>query len=135
MPPPQLIGPLPQTPTADLRSSSRGRMRDLPPDLLREASRRLGIMSLLAAVLWVVATVFDHLASRIISPGDASWMQLGMQDAIAGASVLVSLGLFAYTRRSQRDPRFILDLGLGYLIFTAVALSVTLHLGGAPAGT
>ena len=70
-------------------------------------------MSLLAAVLWVLATVFGHLASRVMSPGDARWMQLGVQDAIAGASVLVSLALFAYTRRSQRDPRLILDLGLG----------------------
>jgi serine/threonine-protein kinase len=134
MPNPQLIGPLPQSTPAELRSSARGRARDLPPDLLREASRRLGIVSLLAAVLWVLATVFDHLAYRAFAPG-ANWMQLSWPDAVAAAAVIVSLALFAFTRRSQRDPRFILDLGLGYLIFTAFALSVTLHLGGAPEGT
>ena len=134
MPNPQLIGPLPESTPAELRSSSRGRARDLPPDLLREASRRLGIVSLLAAVLWLVATVFGHLAYRAMTPG-ANWMQLGFPDAVATAAVIVSLALFAYTRRSQRDPRFILDLGLGYMIFTAFALSVTLHSGGAPSGS
>jgi len=44
----------------------------------------------------------------------------------------VSLGLFAYTRRGQRDPRFVLDLGLWYMIFTAFALSQLFHLGGIP---
>ena len=62
-------------------------------------------------------------------------MQLSWPDAVAAAVVIVSLALFAYARRSRRDPRFILDLGLGYMIFTAFALSVTLHLGGSPEGT
>ncbi len=92
-------------------------------------------MSLLAAVLWVLATVFGHLAYRAMSEGDANWMQLSMPDAVAVVAVVVSLALFAYTRRSQRDPRFILDLGLGYMIFTALALSLTLHSSGAPAGS
>src|ERR1700693_6140417 len=103
MPNPELIGPLPQSTPADIRSSSRGRTRDLPPDLLREASRRLGIMSLLAAVLWVVASVFGHLAYHAMSPGDAKWMQFSMPDGVAVAVVVISLALFAYARRSQRD--------------------------------
>ncbi|MEA2764017.1 MAG: eukaryotic-like serine/threonine-protein kinase [Gemmatimonadaceae bacterium] len=135
MPNPQLIGPIPQSTPAELRSSSRGRSRDLPPDLLREASRRLGIISLLAAVLWLVATVFGHLAYRAMSHSEVNWMQLSFPDAVSVVAVIVSLALFAYTRRSRRSPRFILDLGLGYLIFTALALSVTLHSGGTAAAS
>ena len=89
-------------------------------------------MSLLAAVLWVLATVFGHLAYRALMPGDARWMHMGAQEAIAGATVLISLALFAYTRRSRKDPRFILDLGLGYLVFTALALSLTFHWDATP---
>jgi serine/threonine-protein kinase len=81
-----------------------------------------------------VATVFGHLAYRAITPG-ADWMRLAFPDAVAAAAVVLSLVLFAYTRRSKRDPRFILDLGLGYLIFTAFALGATLHSGGAPSGS
>jgi len=50
MPAPQLIHrPHGSTPPA---LDSQGRPRTLPPDLLREASQRLGILSLLGAVLW-----------------------------------------------------------------------------------
>ncbi len=54
MPDPDLIGPPPGTTPAEL-AASRGRRRALPDDLIREASRRLGVMSLLAAIIWVVA--------------------------------------------------------------------------------
>jgi serine/threonine-protein kinase len=64
-----------------------------------------------------------------------NWMQLAFPDYVSVAAVVVSVALFAYTRRSKRDPRFILDLGLGYMIFTALALSVTLHQGGTAAAS
>lgn len=126
LPTPELIGP-PQRSTPAESSSSRKQARDFPPDLLREASRRLGIMSLLAAALWILATVLGHLALRAISGDSASWLRLDLADAIAVLSAIASLGLFAYTRTSGKDPRFILDLGLVYLILTALALSLTLH--------
>jgi serine/threonine-protein kinase len=77
----------------------------------------------------LLATVLGHLAYRAMGSG-ANWLELGFPDVVAIVAVVVSLLLFAYTRRSKRDPRFILDLGLGYLIFAAFALSVTLHQGG-----
>jgi serine/threonine-protein kinase len=52
---------------------------------------------------------------------------LGGSDAIAALSVLVSLRLFSYTRKGQRDPRSILNLGLAYMVFTAFALGLTFH--------
>jgi hypothetical protein len=47
----------------------------------------------------------------------------------AAASVLAALLLFAYTRTANRDPRRILDLGLGCMVFTALALGLTFHSG------
>jgi len=134
MPDAHLIGPLPRSTPASPGGSSRGRSRPIPEDLLREASRRLGIMSLLAAALWVLGSLMYHVARRTISPGDPHWARLEAPDAIAAAAVLVSLALFAYTRRGDRDPRFILDLGLGYMVLTALALGLTLHWGPVPVG-
>ena len=111
---------------------SRGHVRALPYDLLREAARRLGVMSLLAAALWVLTTVLDHLAIRATSPGDPRWMQPSTSDAIAGASALVSLALFSYTRRDNRDPRFILDLGLVYMVLTSAAIGLISHMDPVP---
>ena len=61
-------------------------------------------MSLLAAVLWVVATVLGHLALRAMSHGDPRWNRSKMTDAIAGVCALASLALFFYTRRDDQHP-------------------------------
>lgn len=87
-------------------------------------------MSLLFAVLWIVGTVLGHLAEHAIHPDSARWLQLDTGDAIVLGSVILSLGLFAYTRVGDRNPRFVLDLGLMYMIATAFALALVFHLGG-----
>jgi serine/threonine protein kinase len=126
---PHLIGPLPVSTPADLKRG-RGRQRGLPDDLLKAASLRLGAMSLLFAVLWTVGVLAGHLAEHAIHPDSPRWLQFDAGDAIAVAAVIVSLALFIFTRRRERDPRFVLDLGLWYMIFTAFALGLVFHLGG-----
>ena len=86
-------------------------------------------MSLVAAGLWVVGTILGRLAMRSMQGGDSSGLDLTMGDAIAAASVLASLLLFAYTRTANRDPQRILDLGLVYMVLTALALGLTFHSG------
>lgn len=128
-----LIGPQPvSTPAALTRS--RSRYRDLPDDLLRAASLRLGIMSLLFAALWVLGETFGHLAAHVLYPNSSRWLTFDMGDGIALISVLLSLALFAYTRSADRDPRFVLDLGLVYLVATAFALALLFHVTGMPSG-
>ena len=90
-------------------------------------------MSLVGAGLWTLGSVFGHLAEGYISHGDPRWLRLGVPDAVAAACVLVSLLLFAYTRRGDRNPRSILDLGLGYMVFTALALGLMYHWAPVPA--
>src|SRR3954468_3783051 len=127
----KLIGPPPaSTPSSLLRSGSR--TREIPSDLLREASLRLGIMSLLGAVLWTVGTVTGHLAS--LAQHDVGWANFESTDVIAVVMVIVSLALFAYTRKSKRDPAVILDIGLGYLVVSALALGMLWHVGTLPPG-
>jgi serine/threonine-protein kinase len=123
---PDLIAPVPVTTPAKTTTSGR-RRRPLPADLLRSASRRLGIMSLVGCALWTAGTLLGHLAVRSMSPGSGQWLRLGGPDAIAVTSVLVSLLLFSYTRREDRDPENILNLGLAYMVFTAFALGLTFH--------
>src|SRR5215207_8059741 len=129
MPTPHLILPPQGTTPSELRTSSRGH-RPLPNDLLRQASLRLGIMALLGAVLWSVGTTAGHLVLRATSPpGDGRWRSFVLPtDAIALTSVAVSLAVYAYVRRSRRDPAFILDFGLAYTILMALALGLMFHL-------
>ncbi len=128
---PHLIGPVGRT-TPSKAASSRG-PRTLPGDLLRDASRRLEVMCLVAAGLWTLATGLGHLAARSMSHDDPQkWLHLGVPDAIAASAVAASLLLFVYTRQPNRDPRRILDLGLAYLVLTAVDLGFVFHWGMIP---
>jgi serine/threonine-protein kinase len=86
-------------------------------------------MSLVAAGLWVVGTILGRFAMRSMQAASSKGYELTMSDAIAASGVLVSLLLFAYTRTGNRDPRRILDLGLVYLVFTALALGLIFHSG------
>ena len=125
---PHLIGP-PQISTPAGLKGWRGSSRDLPDDLLRAASLRLGVMSLLFAVLWVLGTAGGHIAAHVIFPESRAWVQFDITDLITLASVMVSLALYLYIRSGERDPRFILDLGLWYMVYTAMALGAVFHLG------
>jgi eukaryotic-like serine/threonine-protein kinase len=123
---PHLIGPVaPRTPSK--AAPSTGHHRALPGDLLRDASRRLGVLCLVAAGLWALGSGLGHLAARSMSHGDPQWLRLGVPDAIAASAIVASLLLFVYTRKPNRDPRGILDLGLAYLVLTAVDLGFMFH--------
>ncbi len=122
----ELIAPRPQS-TPPWPGVSSHPTRAIPTDLLKEASLRLGIASLLAAVLWTVASVLWHLRLGDSNESYFKWSKLDWPDGIAAAVVVLSLALFAYTRRTDRDPRFILNLGLGYMVLTAFAIGMITH--------
>jgi serine/threonine-protein kinase len=122
----QLIGESPTTTPPALKSSA-WKSRAMPDDLLRQASGRLGILALLAAALWVLGTAADRVAMRAMSHGNPNVFSSTFTDGIAEASAVLSLALFFYARKSKRNPRFILDLGLAYMVVTAFALGVLFH--------
>jgi len=122
---PQLIRPVAIGTPPEL-AVTRSHVRPLPYDLLKEASNRLGVLCVLAAALWVVATVLDHIAMRAMGV-DFNGLQL--PDFIAAVSVAVSLALHWYSRKDLQEPRFILDLGLMYMVYTATALGLMMHWG------
>ena len=92
---PRFIGRVPATTPAE-PGTPRERHRAIPYDLLKDASRRVGILSLLSAVLWVLGTLGYHVASKAMT--DTRWAEFQMIDAIAVASVAISLALYFYAR-------------------------------------
>jgi serine/threonine-protein kinase len=84
-------------------------------------------MSLVAAGLWVAGTILSWLATPSMHAG-SNGAGLTIGDAIAAVGVLASLLLFAYTRRANRNPQRILDLGLAYMVLIALAVALTSHL-------
>jgi serine/threonine-protein kinase len=87
------------------------------------------------AGLYVVGWSVDRLAMWAMNHADPRWLSLNWDDAILAANAVVSVALFLYSRKSSRDPGFILDLGLVYLVLTALGLGLLIHWHGAPADT
>jgi serine/threonine-protein kinase len=125
----KLIGRPASTTPAELKSAP-GRRR-LPPDLLRQASRRLEIIALIAAVLWVLGTALGHLAFHVTNPDDPRWAQLVPKDFIALGGAVMSVAVFFYIRRRNHNPEVVLDLGLVFLVVSAAILGILMHWGDA----
>ena len=113
---PRIASTTPEAGAAKLRSCA------IPYDLLQEGSRRLGIMSLVGAGLWTLGTLLYHF----LGPGTLPAFR--ENDAISTVSALISLALFAYTRREAKNPQFILDLGLAYMVLMSVGIGLVDHL-------
>jgi serine/threonine-protein kinase len=103
--------------------------RRVPADLLRQASRRLQVMALMAGVLWVVGPVLRHLALHAMDPADPRWSAFLPFDWVAAGSCAVSFALYWFLRSRDRDPLMVMDLGLAFMVAVAFALGVLVHWG------
>ncbi|HKU41339.1 MAG TPA: serine/threonine-protein kinase [Polyangiales bacterium] len=129
---PTLIGPVPRsTPASGADKRSR---HELPADLLREASHRLGVVSLVCGVLWFVGALIGRLSGGGMVARD-DYDVLRAPDAISAGVIATSIALFVYSRRSTRDPRFIFDLGLAYMVLISFAMGQMFHWRPLPAHT
>ena len=96
----------------------------LPEDLLTEASQRLRIASLVGAVGYAFGIFLLHVIAPSMLPADAlealpRWQLV--YTIIGGINIAVCLAFFWYTRRTTRGSMFLLDLGLGVYLFSALS--------------
>src|SRR5215210_7403093 len=119
-------------------AASTGR-QPLPEDLLREAAHRLGVVCLASAGLWAANFLLVHLVDPL--PGTLEAKQLARHgewvpvfDAVGGATFVLSLVVFWYTRRSRRSAQFLLNLALVYEVFIALSIGLLDYAVGTPAG-
>src|SRR4051794_29171696 len=131
MPQTKLIGLPAQTTPPDLRTS-QGYRRQFPRDLLRQASRRLQILTLVGASLWILGPAFGHLALALNEPDNPRWLGWGHIDTIAATGFAISLLTYLYARRKDRDPGFLMDLALAYMVACAACIGLMIHLGPPP---
>ena len=117
MPNPRLIDAAHRSSPADSKTP-RGHPRPIPVDLLKDASRRLGVVALIGAALWLIAPLADHIIDGT---------QLGLTDLVAAISIVLSVALFFYIRFSKLDPRVILDMGLVYLVLIGLGAGLMYH--------
>ncbi len=94
----------------------------LPPDLLRDASRRLGLIAgAFTALTLIILTLSRTLFPKI--PYD--WPSA--MDWTVGSVAMLSLGVFLAARYWKGDPAAFVTLGLLYEIALAAAMGVLNH--------
>jgi hypothetical protein len=134
MPDAKLIGLRARDTPADLKTGS-GHRRQLPPDLLRQASSRLQILALIGAGLWLSGPALGHLALYLTSPGNPRAGEFGLTDLVATTAFLMSVGLYLFLRGRERDFGFIMNLALAYMIACAAGIALMFHLDARLTGT
>ena len=101
----------------------------LPPDLLCEASRRLGLIARFFIVMPLVVAIVLH---TILPRFNLFWPTAPL-DVIAGIVVVLSFGVLLATRSNTADPASIIKLGLAYEIALAAAMAAADHVLAGPA--
>ena len=125
----RILGAVPRETSSDIGVTAGGRQRKLPDDLLRQASKRLQILALVAAALWILGPALGHLALHAAEPGNPEWARFRVIDAISLFGCVTSLALAAFLGKTRRDPSFVLDLSLVYLIVSSIEIGIMIHWG------
>jgi serine/threonine-protein kinase len=118
-----VLDPVSSTRSRSLSSTppSGGGLTSLPPELLAEASRRLGWAALIYACSYLVAYFGPHVIAWLSVPGYAF---VRVQNIFAVASVLLGLVVFGLSRWSNFTPQRLLDVGLVFEVAGAFGISV-----------
>jgi serine/threonine-protein kinase len=107
--------------TTTTPTSTGGGLSSLPPELLAEASRRLGWAALIYACTYFVAYFGPHIVAWLTVPGYAF---VRIQNVFAVASVLLGFVVFALSRWSTLSSERLLDIGLVFEVAGALGISV-----------
>ena len=112
-----------ELPAGESRVASGG-APTLPPALVARGALRLGTLGLLAAGTMVVFSFAGRFLLSEVAPG-VTLPSLALLAEIG--AVVVSLGMFALTRRPGADPAEVLDRGLVYQVLMGFLMATTYH--------
>jgi len=105
--------------------ATAARVEELPDDLLREATHRLGLLAAVWAGLFVIGIVMNDVVAPLLDVPMQDLIPWGRPaDVVAVLSIAASLWLWRYTRRLTCNPRMALDLALVYEVLLALGVGV-----------
>jgi hypothetical protein len=101
------------------------RVEELPDDLLREATHRLGLLAAVWAGLFVIGIVMNDVLKPLLHLPVQEMIPWGRPgDTIAVLTIAATASLCWYTRRLTCNPRLALDLALVYEVLLAFGIGL-----------
>jgi eukaryotic-like serine/threonine-protein kinase len=111
------------------QSAARAGPISLPPELLREASVRLGWAGMIYAVAYTLAYWVPFFVQRTQHP---EWPFAIVENFFAAGSILLGIVVFVVSRYAQMSPQRFLDVGLIFAVVGAVGISMAEFWRGFP---
>ena len=111
----------PSTPSSAAATTTAAGPVTLPPELLADASRRLGWLGLIYACTYALAYWGPHIVARLSEPEHTYG---AVQNWAAVASIACGLAVFVVARRASMPPQRLLDLGLVFAVVASFGISI-----------
>jgi eukaryotic-like serine/threonine-protein kinase len=124
MTPRRLLGRRHSTPGRTSGSSRPG--HSLPTDLMFQTCKRVGIVSLVFASIWLFMTVMNNFVIRLLSDRMATLYPYP-GNVIGAAGVASSLLMVHFARKLSPRPQLLIDVGAGYLVLQCFLISLLSH--------
>jgi len=105
-------------------TSTRMRTRGLPPEVLEQSCKRIGIMAIIVATIWAIGLFMNNVVHGLLHHMsmdkmalDAAWPMPG--NLIASLGIAVSALMFLFAWKHRVAPVTLLRIGLVFEIVTA----------------
>lgn len=98
----------------------------LPPDLLSQSYKRVGIAALVFAGMWLTGILIRLIGQSFFLEAMPTWMQRHWPVPgayFAGAGVLLSLVMLVLAARLRHRPVLLLDIGLVFMVLTSAIIA------------
>src|SRR4051812_17675704 len=118
----RLLGRRPSTPVRTTTASGPG--QSMPSELLGQTCRRVGIVSLVFASLWVITLILNNIVAGWL--GQMAFMQALWPfpgNLVSSIGVASSLGMTWLARRLSGKP-MLLDVGAGFLVLQCLLIAI-----------
>jgi len=106
--------------------TTAGRSRSLPSDLIESSAARVRMVGMAMTILWALVIGSNVLLGPGFNasdfPGSGGWPSPNWMFAAIGLAG--SLGLVVMAQRLRDHPRLVLDIGLGFEVFTAALIGL-----------
>ncbi|HEX6405671.1 MAG TPA: hypothetical protein VFZ90_00655, partial [Gemmatimonadales bacterium] len=118
----RLLGRRPSTPVRTTTASRPG--QSLPSELLGQTCRRVGIVSIVFASLWIITLFLNNVVAGWL--GQMAFMQALWPfpgNLVSTIGVASSLAMTWLAHRLSGKPR-LLDVGAGYLVLQCLLIAI-----------
>jgi len=119
--------------TSPSRGTTRSRWRSLPPELLQQSCKRVGILSLTIAGMWAIAILMNNVVAPLMghhhSDMNVGWHNMFPYpgNLFTGIGLAAALGVFFMVPKWSKTPKRLLRLAVTLQIVTAGLVALMMH--------